>query len=106
MKLTIKQGDTRHAIRAALKTVEGTPVDLSSASVRFKMSQRFGTIALDREATIEPDGTVHYVFNDGETDVSGFYKAEFLVTYADAREETFPHDGTIEIHIKNRIGGV
>lgn len=105
MKLTIKQGDTRHAIRALLKNVNGELVDLSAATIRFKMMNRFQTI-LDREATLETDGTVQYVFEDGETDVPGIYAIEFLVTYDDGRNETFPHEGFIKLVIEQRIGGI
>lgn len=106
MRITIKQGDTRHAIRALLKTVDGIPIDLSNAKVRFLMASRRGPIVLNNEATVEVDGKVHYVFTDGETDVTGFYEAEFLVTYDDMRVETFPHQGKISITIENRLGGI
>jgi len=106
MKLTIKQGDTRHAIRATLKTVNGAIVDLSTASIRFVMVSRKNGILIDRDATLETDGRVSYVFEEGETDVVGDYAIEFLVTYDDAREETFPHKGFIKLTIEARNGGI
>lgn len=40
MALTLKQGDTRHAIRATLRNINGMEIDLSNATVRFKMARR------------------------------------------------------------------
>lgn len=106
MKLTIKQGDTRHAIRATLKNVNGALIDLSTSTIRFVMVSRKNGILIDREATLEPDGRVSYVFEEGETDVVGDYAIEFLVTYEDGREETFPHKGFIKLTIEQRNGGI
>lgn len=70
------------------------------------MANRHKGPLINREAALESDGTVHFVFLPGETDIPGFYDAEFLVRYADYREETFPHTGKIKITIESRIGGV
>lgn len=106
MRISIKQGDTRHAIRAALKTLDGIPIDLIGAKIIFKMSNRYVGLLIDREAVYETDGKVHFVFQDGETDAPGLYEAEFQVTYSDGRVETFPHSGKFQVYIENRIGGV
>lgn len=106
MKMTLKQGDTRHAIRATLKAVNGVAIDLTGATVHFKMAERTGVVLIDREAVTGANGTVEFVFSDGETDTFGKHYAEFLVTYADGRIETFPNKGKIEINVESRIGGV
>lgn len=106
MKIAIKQGDTRHAIRATLKTVNGVPVDLTNARVVFKMHSRYVGTFINREATYETDGRVRFVFENGETDKAGMYDGEFQVTYTDGRVETFPHSGKLQIYIETRIGGV
>lgn len=106
MRLSIKQGDTRHAIRATLKTVHGVPIDLTGARIMFKMYYRYVGIIINREATYEADGRVHVVFENGETDKAGMYEAEFEVMYTDGRIETFPHSGKMQIYIESRIGGV
>ena len=36
--VTIKRGDTRHAIKAVLKDSAGTPVDLTDCEVNFHMA--------------------------------------------------------------------
>ena len=106
MKITLKQGDTRHAIRAILKTVDGAAVDLNGASVRFKMADRSGVVLVDRDAVVGVDGITEFVFIEGETSIVGKLVAEFLVTHADGRVETFPNKGKIEIYVEYRIGGI
>lgn len=106
MRISIKQGDTRHAIRATLKTVDGVPIDLTGAKIIFKMSNRYEGLTINREAAYETDGKVHFVFEGAETDKAGMYEAEFEVTYTDGRVETFPHSGKIQVYIEKRIGGV
>lgn len=106
MKITLKQGDTRHAIRATLKTVDGAAVDLNGASVRFRMADRVGVVLVDRDAVVGVDGITEFVFILGETSAVGKHVAEFLVTYADGREETFPNKGKIQVYVESRIGGI
>ena len=59
MRIAIKQGDTRHAIRATLKTIDGVPIDLSGAAIIFKMSNRHTGTLINREAVHETDGKVN-----------------------------------------------
>lgn len=105
-QLTIKQGDTRHAIRAKLKTINGQTDDLTSATVRFKMADISGRLVVDRDATVLPDGVVELVFSETETAVPSIYSIEYEVTYGDYRVETFPHTGSIRLYIEKRIGGI
>jgi len=104
--IDIKQGDTRHAIQATLKNTNGDPVNLTGTTVRFFMG-KVGQIVIENDARqTEVPGEVWYVFNEGETDVPGFYNVEFRVTYADGKVETFPHNQTLKLRIHERIGGI
>lgn len=104
MRINLKQGDTRHAIKAVLKNIDDHPVDLSTAIVDFNMARRHGNLVISRRAKqTDKTGEVWVVFNEGDTDSSGLYKAEFQVTYSDGRKETFPNDGYIEIMIESRV---
>ena len=105
--VTIKRGDTRHAIRAVLKNTQGTPVNLSGCSVSFYMAPLGRPPTISRAVDIHDAlaGEVWVVFAPGETDVSGVYRAEFQVTYGDGRKETFPNDGYISIQILSDLRG-
>lgn len=104
MAITIKRNDTRDAIKATLSNESG-PVDLTGATVRFLMSKG-STVKVDRQAEIQDavNGVVWMVFDQGDTDETGTFKAEFEVTFSDARIETFPNDSFILINIINDLG--
>ncbi len=105
--VTIKRGDTRHAIRAILKDSSGSPVDLTDCSVSFHMAPLGRSAVVSRQVDVHDAeaGEVWVVFAPGETDISGVYRAEFLVAYGDGRKETFPNDGYINIQILSDLRG-
>jgi transcriptional/translational regulatory protein YebC/TACO1 len=100
----LKRNDTRDNIKATLSNESG-PVDLTGATVRFLMSKR-GVIKVDRPAQIQDstNGIVWMVFEQGDTNETGLFQAEFEVTFSDARIETFPNDSFILINIINDLG--
>ncbi len=99
--VTLKRGDTRHALKAILKDSSGSPVDLTGCTVTFCMAPLGQPAVVSRAVDIHDTagGEVWVVFAPGETDVSGVYRAEFQVTYGDGRKETFPSGGYISIQI-------
>ena len=105
--VTLKRGDTRHAIRAILKDSSGSPVNLSGCSVSFHMAPlgRFATVSRAVDIHDASAGEVWAVWSPGETDVTGVYRAEFQVVYGDGRKETFPNDGYISIQILSDLRG-
>jgi hypothetical protein len=98
---TLRQGDTRTAIKATLLDSSGQPVNLTGATVSFLMG-RNGTQVINRYATIHDavNGVVWSVWNPGETDVPGFYHAEFKVTFSDGSVESYPNSGSIKVIIE------
>ena len=104
--ITIKRGDTRHAIKAVLKDASGAPVDLTGCEVKFHMAPLNRPAVISRAAHIQDavTGEVWFVWASGETDIAGVYRAEMEVTYQDGRKETFPNDGYISIQILNDLG--
>ncbi|MGS0745553.1 BppU family phage baseplate upper protein [Syntrophomonas erecta subsp. sporosyntropha] len=104
--ITIKRGDTRHAIKAVLKDASGAPVDLTGCSVNFHMAPLNRPAVISRAAHIQDavTGGVWFVWASGETDTAGIYRAEFEVVYRDGRRETFPNDGYISIQILDDLG--
>ncbi len=105
--ITLKRGDTRHAIRAVLKDADGDPVNLTDCEVKFHMAPLGRQAIVNRAAHIQnaEKGEVWVVWVPGETDTAGIYRAEFQVVYLDGRKETFPHNGYISIQIMNDLGG-
>lgn len=104
MLLTIKAGDTRTAIKATLKNPSGNAVDLTDSTVTFVMEQK-GVILINRPAEIVDalSGRVNFVFVNGETDILGGVKAEFIVDYPDGSTETFPNSGYISIRFEQSL---
>ncbi|NRF91518.1 BppU family phage baseplate upper protein [Paenibacillus frigoriresistens] len=103
MALTMKRHDTRTAIKAALKSPKGLPVNLSNTTVKFTMAKyRNGAVLVDREAiTLDAvNGVVCFVFEQEETTTLGMMKAEFEVKYEDGSIEKFPNQGYILINFE------
>ncbi len=103
MTVYMKQNDTAPALEAVLKDAStGLPIDLSGASVVFRMSRR-GSSALKVNAAAElvdaEAGSVRYDWITGDTNRTGTYEGEFVVTFADATRLTVPSTGTIPIQI-------
>jgi predicted ArsR family transcriptional regulator len=102
----IKQNDTAPAIRATLKSGSGTPIDLTNATVRFHMKDLENTVIVDAEAEVilpVSSGVVQYVWQTGDTDTVGAFKAEFEVTYSNSQIETFPNDSNIAVSISPEV---
>ena len=99
---TLKVGDTAPSLEAILRDSTGDPVDLSDATVDFNVRRpRGGDTEFTGPASVVdgPGGHVEYSWADGDTDVEGRYRAEFVVTYPDNSVETFPNDGFHDIVI-------
>jgi hypothetical protein len=100
----IKEGNTLPAIRYELYP---PTVDLTGATARFQMRalpSHGGAILIDAFAVvvIEKDTpTLEYSWETGNS--SGVYEAEFDVTYADGKIETFPNDEFILIRVAKKI---
>jgi hypothetical protein len=102
----IKRGDTTPAIRYAL---DPASVVLTGATVLFQMRPRRpkGAAAVIDSAAVVVTATgtptVEYAWQPGDTDNAGLFDAEFRVTYADGKVETFPNDGFIEVKVSGDI---
>lgn len=99
---TIKQGDTAPPYAAVLE-VDGVPVDLTGATVKFLMERNRANV-VDAAATIGAgDGEVSYAWQEGDTDVPGTYLAEWEVTFSDDTIRTFPSNGYSKIKVLREV---
>ena len=100
----IKQGDTDPPIEATLQT-DGTAFDLSGLSVSFVVGSTRAEPIVDASASIEGDGSngeVSYQWQNGDTDVPGVYKSEFVVDDG-GDERTFPDEDYITVKITREV---
>lgn len=99
----LKKGDLEPAFTRTLESVDGEAVDLTGATVVFLMTKRGeSSPTIEAEAEIEdPEtaGEVTYVWAEGDTDAPGDYDAEFQVTFADGRPQTFPNADYLHVRI-------
>ena len=92
-KFIIKQNDTSPSLEAQLLTSTREIVSLVGATVVFNMKTASGTVVINRaEAEIvdASSGIVRYDWFASDTARAGEYLAEFEVTFADGKIETFP----------------
>jgi hypothetical protein len=92
------------AIRTQLEGDGGAIPDLTGATVLFRLLKN-DVLIFEKPALIEnppTDGIARYEWDDGDTAAYGTFDAEWIVTYADGREETFPPDRYNRVFIKQR----
>lgn len=92
-----KRGDRLPSLQTTLKDENGAAVNLTGTTVRFKMRAygQSGTPKVDQPATTVDavGGIVRYDWALVDVDTSGWFEAEWEVTYADGRKATFPTQG-------------
>ena len=101
---SIKQGDLRPALAAVLLLSDNSIVDLSGATVQFRMRLKGSTGApkVDAAAVIidANAGLVEYRWAGSDTDTIGSFCGEFRATLPGGLPQTHPNDGflLIEVH--------
>lgn len=101
-KFYIKQNDTSPAIEITDTSLVG---NLVGATAVFNMRDASGTVKISRGAATTDDttGKLTYAWAAGDTDTAGAFNAEFEVTYADTKVETFPNFEYTEVIITDDI---
>lgn len=97
----IRQGDT------APRFSQELPVDdLTDAEVRLHLHGL--TVADDRnlEAEVDDSGdgsTVFYDWQPEDTELAGYYSAEWQVTFSDGKVQTFPSGGVYLVQVVEQV---
>lgn len=102
MTFYIKQGDTLPSLRAQLLGPDNQPINLSGATVEFRVSGRVAATAVVED---DEQGRVRYDWRPGDTDKPGAHNAEFIVTFMGGATQRVPNDGYLTVHILKAIGG-
>lgn len=106
---SLKRNDTSPAIQSTLLDSNGSPVNLTEASVKFIMIDRKGIVKVNTSDNVsivgDPKlGVVKYEWIAEDTDTKGDYQAEWEVTFSDTTIQSFPNADYIIIQIKRDLG--
>ena len=98
--MNIKSQDTAITFSDTLR-VDGTPVDLTGATVLFLMTTTERGSLFSAAATVvsAAEGTVNYQPGGGFPTLPGAYLQEWEVTFTNGRRLTFPSAGYNQITI-------
>lgn len=106
LQFLMKRGDTAPSLRATLRNPDGTAVDLTGATVRFLMRDRIsGASRVTASASLvtPASGIVQYDWQAADTSTAGTCDAEFEVTFASGKIETFPNSGFFQVVLQGDI---
>ena len=106
MAFFIKQNDTSPILQADLKDGNNSAVDVTGATIAFKMRPVSSSAATVNSAAAIIDGSagsVKYEWQSSDTATAGSYFAEFQVTFSNGKIETFPNGDYIQITILDDI---
>ena len=99
----MKPGDRKRAIK--IKTSDyAAGAKFAGASVNFRMKDASGAVVVDGAGSVLDDnGILGYAWGAGETDTVGTYRGEFVVTFSDGLEDTYPSFGFINVRINKEV---
>jgi hypothetical protein len=106
-KFFIKQGDTRPKLEFFIENVDGSPVNLTGASVVLNMRVRpagsskisDGSVAVVNVAT----GECAYTFSTSDTNTADDYELDVSVSFSDGGILTVPNDGYLIVPITDDV---
>jgi len=110
----MKQNDTLPTLQVNVKARgclgSVIPFDLSEVTAcTFSMADDCGNLkisSMPAVITCYSGGSVQYNWIEGDTDVSGKYKAEFELFFSDGKKMTVPTLGAIEVNILKDVNDV
>lgn len=107
--INMKQGDRLPALRVALLDANGTAIDVTSATVTFRMRDaRTKALKVAAGTCTKPnggaDGVVQYAWAAGDTDTVGAYEGEFACSFAGPLVQTVPTNGYVTLVVVDSLG--
>ena len=98
----VKRNDTYGNVTEQLLDENLSPVNLTGCTVKFNMRLKTAATAkVSASASIvnAATGTVQYQWQSTDTDTAGEYRAEWQVTFASGRVQTYPNSTYNTIYI-------
>lgn len=103
----VKKRDTAPVVSDTLLDGDGVAVNLSGATVAFHMTDwtRSTVVIASGSATgpsggaLDSSGVVEYAWQTNDVAAAGIYRAEWQVTFAGGKVETWPNDGMAVVEI-------
>lgn len=105
MSYTIVQGNMLPVLSATLSYADGTPADLTGATVNLVLKNVNATSTYLSAACTAAGSTVTYNWVSGDTAVPGDYVGEFVVTFPDGTLQSFPTEGYFPVTIAPSLTG-
>jgi len=101
----IRQDDTAPRMIGDLVDGQGTPVDVTGATVHLHLHGLTVEGDMDLTAAVDEEtpGRVYHDWVAGDTDVAGIYAGEWQVTYTNAQIETFPNAGWFLVEVREQL---
>lgn len=102
----LAKGDSAPSIQVTLLNADETPVDLTGCTVVFRTRPKNKSDVLSGGACTIVNATagiVRYDWALTDTDPTGIYLGEWVVTFASGKEMTLPSDKPVEIQVRNRL---
>lgn len=100
----IKKGDRLPLLEVQLLDSEQQPIDLTTATVTFRMKARGGTSLKASGTCTQPnggaDGVVRFAWGASDTDTAGTYNAEFSCNFSNSLQ-TVPSSGYVTIVVED-----
>ena len=101
----LKKGDVLPVIRMELQDSNSNAVNLSGAAVAFNYKLRTSGTIINRSSSVESDisGICQYTWVTGDTQVPGVYMGEFVVSFSNGKQMTFPPGNPIIFEVVDDI---
>lgn len=101
-----KQNDFGTTVTSVATDADGAIIDLTGATIRFKMMPIGGGTVLDVTSTnpAPTAGSLVHTWGTAQLATAGLYLAEWQATYAGGQILTFPNGGYLSIRVTPEIG--